>query len=232
VKAATPCAFSLVKRAVLALSCIALIGCGGSWRGSWPPVAKTSVDLAAVPSATRALRARGLSDDDMPDLERFHELVDLDFFGGWGVVENRLTDAGVAKLAALDLPHLEWLYLGSNLLPTDRAIADLLQMKSLRNLGLPECPGISPKGVELLSKMEWLESLDLRANPGLEDQCLLKLGALKNLKHLSLDASPNITPQAVERLKEMLPGCKVWNDEGNWRMMLGGRSSMNLAPSR
>src|SRR4051812_11244740 len=89
---------------------IALLGCSGC--GDWPPIVDNKADNQRLARSTASVRARGLSDSDIPALARLRQLRTLDFSGGQAVKRAKITDRGLAELATLDLPHLETLTLG------------------------------------------------------------------------------------------------------------------------
>jgi len=187
--------------------------------GKWPPVVHTAADVARLPVATTSVRARALSDADVRSLERLRNLAFLDFFGGYGVEEARLTDDGVRTLASLDLPRLDTLHIGLNQNITDACLTSLLEMKQVRYLGLAACPGITDSGLEVVARMGHLQGLDLRGNPSITDVGIERLRPMVNLKTLLLDGCQNVT-RAAERLRGALPVCVINKNDSDWKYLM------------
>ena len=104
--------------------------------GKWPPSVETRDDIRRLPASEPSICARGLADQDIPALARFRNLRFLDFSGGNAVKEAKITDAGLAELAKLDLPHLETLQLGWCNNITDAGLIHVGQMQTITGLGL------------------------------------------------------------------------------------------------
>jgi hypothetical protein len=96
-------------------------------------------------------------------------------------IDGRLTDDGLAKLAALS--QVEHLTLNGNPALTDAGIAALARLKQLRTLRLGRTP--------------------------ITDAALARLVELRKLESLEVTGCPNITAAGVGTLLKALPKCKV-----------------------
>src|SRR5688572_26831678 len=85
--------FSQLGVIIYGSSFLLLAGCG-----RWPPIVETGRDIAELSSSEKSIRARGLADADLAQLERFGDLEILDFSGGHAVKPAKITDAGLARL--------------------------------------------------------------------------------------------------------------------------------------
>lgn len=184
--------------------------------GHWPPVVKTQRDVERLPSTEPGVRARGLSDADIPSLERLRDLNNLDFAGGCAVEKARITDAGLARLAKLDLPKLDTLALGYCDTITDAGLEYVRQMHTVTQLLLMGCPRITDAGLPKLLTMKRLKYLDLRGCPGITDRGLEYLVAKTNWEDILLGGCPNVTPSAVAQLQAALPNARVQKDDVEW----------------
>lgn len=202
------------KIAVVFVPTVLLIvpGCG-----DWPPVVDTRQDIQRLPASEPSVRARRLADDDIPSLARLRQLRTLDFGGGWARYKAKITDEGLRRLAALDLPYLESLDLGWCDRITDAGLAHLADMGSLKWLHLSACLQITDAGLPPLLSMKNLEALDLRGCPGITDAGLEILGRKTDWKNLAFGGCPNVTPEAVAKLQRALPAARVEKDDQEWK---------------
>jgi hypothetical protein len=182
---------------------IVLCGCG-----KWPPITDSRVEVAALPISTRTVRARGLSDRDIPALARLTELTDLDFFGGWKVKDAPLSDIGLARLAELRLPKLQHLALGHCKHISDRGLENVAKMSTITALDLRDTR-ITDNGLPPLVAMNRLIYLDLSGCPGITDRGLEQLSRKTNWKRLRLGRCFNITAAGIARLKAALPNTYI-----------------------
>ncbi len=188
--------------------------------------------LKSLPSDTESIKARGLSDDLIPELARFTRLRMLDFQSGSGVADCKVTDAGLSRLAGLDLPRLQILQLGSCDRLTDAGIEHIARIESLTSLSLYACPGVTDAGLGYIANLDLLEGLDLRGCEGISDAGLDRLAAMQNLKVLRLGGCTNISLEAVAGLRSRMPGCNVIKDDDMWAHQVStGAQFRNLSKS-
>jgi Leucine Rich repeat len=200
---------------VLPLILPALIGCG-----DWPPVVDSKQDIANLSPSEPSIRARGLTDDDIPSIGRLRELKILDFAGGRAVKDCELTDAGLAELAKLDLSHLETLKLGWCDKITDAGLDEVARLKRLTHLLLPACPNITDAGLPKLNESKSLKYLDLRGCPEITADGIQQLAAKQDWQEIHLGGCPKITAQGVARLQAALPNARVEKDDQEWQWMI------------
>lgn len=181
-----------------------------------PPIADTARDISHMRTATRSVRARFLSDSDIPALARLRQLRYLDFEGGCAVGEAALTDIGLDRLSKLDLPQLELLCLGYCQNITDSGLVHVGQMNTVGDLNLMGCPRITDAGLPPLLKMKNLKVLDLRGCPGITDRGLEYLIQKTDWQGISFGGCPNVTNEAVAKLQSALPNACIAKDELEW----------------
>lgn len=75
-------------------------------------------------------------------------------------------------------------------------------------LSLRFCEDITDEGVQHLSKLNALESLDLEACKGVTDAAVPALMKLKSLRELDISRT-SITADGVARLKAALPNTRI-----------------------
>ena len=205
-----------MKRDKLLAACVALAlpvlaGCG-----KWPPIVNDAGDIRRLPADEMSIRARGLSDSDVPALERLKALQNLDFKGGRAVKEAKITDRGLEALAALHLPSLTHLLLGYNANISDRGLTFLAAMSSLEHVSLAACPKITDEGLAYLAKHASFNGLDLRGCTGITDVGLSHLTSMKSLESLSLGGCPNISGEAVVAAQAAMSSAQVTKDDEIW----------------
>jgi hypothetical protein len=186
--------------------------------GRWPPVVDTADDVRRLPVSEPSVRARGLRDSDIPSLARLHDLRILDFAGGMAVKEAEITNAGLARLAKLDLPKLETLNLGWNNNITDAGLDSICQMHTISLLLLPACPNITDAGLQKLTKAKNVTYLDLRGCPGITDAGIQQLAAKTHWKQIELGGCPNVTAQGVAKLQAALPNARIDKNDQEWEL--------------
>jgi len=185
--------------------------------GKWPPIVESAKDITKLPNDQQSVRVRGLADSDLQDLEHLKNLSNLDFTGGWGVKEAKITDRGLLILSGLDLPHLDHLNLGHNKNITDDGLKHLVKMKSIIWLSLRACPNITDEGLKNIIPISNLSrGLDLRGCNGITDDGLNHIAKMKNLGKVLLGGCENITREAVEKLQLTLRHTKVEKDDNEW----------------
>lgn len=189
---------------------ILLAGCG-----KWPPIVDDARDIRRLPVDQVSIRARGLPDSDVPALERLKDMQNLDFMGGWGVEQAKITDRGLEALAQLDLPSLQTINLGYNNKISDHGLTFLAAMPPLHWVGLAACPRITDEGLAYLAEHASFDGLDLRGCTGITDEGLAHLISMKGLERLDLAGCPNISDEAVSAARAARPwaGGLSKNDE-------------------
>ena len=206
-------------RMLFAVVLLSISGCG-----SWPPVVDDADDVNRLSASARSVRARGLSDEDVYALGRLKDLVDLDFGGGWGVMDAKLTDKGLATIAHLGLDDLDQLSLGWCVRITDEGMNSIEKFPSLSMLFLMGNPNLTDEGLRRIVKLESLVHLDLRGCPGITDASLLVLAEKKNWDELNLDGCLAVTGVGVEDLIRRLPGVRIRKNDDRWDYYQGDTS--------
>ncbi|MCK6448328.1 MAG: hypothetical protein L6Q99_18220 [Planctomycetes bacterium] len=196
---------------------VALVSVLSNACGPYPPSVADRSDVDALPIETRSLHARRLRDDDLPSLARLVNLELLDFTAGFarndlttGFEPRRaaITDRGLAKLAALELPSLRTLHLSYCEEITDVGMADVARMQQLERLSL-RATSIGDEGLRALVRLENLRHLDLAECAAVTDRGLEILARKSNWEALFVRSCPNVTEAAIERLQAELPDCFV-----------------------
>jgi hypothetical protein len=197
--------------AIFALMTLFLCGCG-----YWPPIVNTKHDIEHVSVSEPAVRARGLSDQDIPSLAHLRHLNDLDFTGGYGVESAPITDSGLAELSKLDLPYLRTLSLGYCDNITDAGLTHVAQMHSVTWLSIEVCPRITDAGLKSVVTMTNLTGLDLRGCLGITDTGVDYLAVKTNWQTIMFGGCSNVTTDAVSKLQRALPNANIKKDDREW----------------
>ena len=144
----------IVRLPVLLFLIVTLVGCG-----KWPPIVENGRDIRKLDANEPSVRARGLSDGDIPELRHLANLDYLDFSGGWAVKESKISDAGLKALAEIPFTRLDTLSLGDCDRITDAGLTHIAGMKTVRWLSLMACPNITDNGLSNLTAMTTLRAL-------------------------------------------------------------------------
>ena len=188
-----------------------LAGCG-----TWPPVTNDKQDILRLSPSTESIRARALHDEDFASLSHLPELRDLDLYGGYAVCPANFSDAGLALLASLQLPHLETLYFGHCTNITDASLAYVVKLKTISSLGLVACPRITDAGLQRLIGMPHLLELDLRGCTNITDRGLDHLATKSSWQRISLGGCTRVTFEAVTNLQKHFPNANIKRDDQEW----------------
>jgi hypothetical protein len=199
-----------VLRLVIFLAGATLLGCS-----KWPDIVNRASDIRALPSTTTAVRARGLPDEEVPELARLQQLEDLDFWGGWKVEKEKITDKGLRALSGLELPNLTTLFLGNTRKISDEGLRYIAKLKHVKTLGLINCSGLTNHGLAEVLRMSDLEHLDLRASDWVTDDTLMVLESGKGLRTIMLCGCKNVSAEGLDALRKALPLCSVHTEEVN-----------------
>ncbi len=156
----------------------------GGCIGYRTPVLMSCEQMLKLLSDTSWLRARGLSDNDIPCLSHFTGGASLSFSGGMAVKRLSLTDEGLKKLPDLDLPFIETLRLGYNSHITD-------------------------KGICYLSTMNWRQMM-LKSNHGITDEGVKCLASMRSLVNLNVSGCPEVTDKSLEYLSQSSSLTTLW----------------------
>ena len=197
---------------------VLLLVAGGC--GHWPPVVDKARDIARLSADEPEVRARGLSDDDIPQLRQLTNLQNLDFYGGCAVETAKISDAGLKALSEIPFTRLGRLSLGYCDRITDAGMTHLARMKTVRWLSLMACPNITDNGLSNLTAMTTLDALDLRGCPRITDRGLAHLARMRELQLVWLGGCRNVTSNGVAQLQGALPKCRVEKDEREWASQL------------
>ena len=157
-------------------------------------------------------------------------LVDLKQLNSVLLNAGQATEIGLQYLA--ELPELERLHLkSSKILITDDTLANLHLLPQLRHLVAANSTGVTDAGMEHVTKLKNLESLNLTGTAvgdagvkqlsrltnlqlfaldrtAVSDSSVVHLSEMSNLHYLLVQKTA-ITKQGATALKEALPGCGV-----------------------
>ena len=182
--------------------------------GKWPDIVESKKDIESLPLNVTSIRARGLSDDDIPFLKRLQSLMHLYFDMGHAVKDANITDKGLSCLSELQLPILQVVMLGNCNKITDEGLKHIAKIKTLKQLSLRSCVGITDEGLRNLTGMSTLQTLDLRNCQNITDQGIMNLKEIKQLQRMLLGGCKNVSAAGVKKLQELMPNCSVEkNDE-------------------
>lgn len=181
-------------------------------------IVNTSSDLQNRDKSLTQLSIRSLSDNELMQLQQFGQLNYIDFQGGWGIEEAKLTDDGLKHLSELNLPKLEELMLGYCNKITSDGMQYVAKIKNLKYLSLAACSQITDVGLLKLTSSATIETLDLRGCTGITDRGLGYLKKMTKLKEVLLGGCANVTAIGIDDLRKALPNCKVTKDDQEWAM--------------
>jgi len=207
-------------RLLLAVVLLSISGCGNG-----PPVVDDADDVNRLSASTQSVRARGMSDEDVYALGRLKDLVRLDFTGGWGGMDAKLTDKGLKTIANLGLDNLEDLSIGWCARITDEGMKSIENFPSLSMLLLAKSPNLTDEGLRWIVKSDSLVYLDLGGCPGITDAGLLVLAQKGNWEELHFDRCPAVTDRGVEELARLLPGARIRKNDNCWDSIHGYESA-------
>jgi hypothetical protein len=202
----------MAKLAGVAAAALWLCACSSDL----PPTVESKAEVDRLPVSTSAVGARFLPEAELTSLERLSELSNLSFAAGCAVGPAALNDAGLAKLATLDLPKLDFLILGYCENITDAGLAHVAKMPTVVWLSLMASPKITDAGLPQLLAMKNLKSLDLRGCVGITDKGLAILAGKSDWQQILLGGCPNVTAAGVAQLQAAVPGAQVTKDEVEW----------------
>src|ERR1700683_3021331 len=170
--------------------CLAVF-CGGILLAACnkePPYVDSKEAVLQLPTSTQNIWARSLRDEDFASLSHLQQLSDIDFYAGWRDANApvRFSDAGLATLVSLGLPHLDTLLFGYCTNVTDASLTYLIKLKTVTFLGFIACPHITDIGLQTLAKMPNLTELDLRGCTNITDKGLDYLARKSNWQRIEL----------------------------------------------
>jgi Leucine Rich Repeat (LRR) protein len=225
-------------RSLALLSAIYCTSCG-----QYSPIVDSAKDILKLDPSEQIIRARGLSDDDIPALPHLKSLRHLQFGAGHKAGPAKLTDVGLKRLSEINLPelrildlghcdritdaglgyvammtNLEHLILGACLGISNTGLLHVARMDNLKWLGLAKCEKITDSGIKVLVRMTNLEALDLRGCLGITDAALKYLAEMKQLKYILLGGCDSVSQRAVEQLAIDLPGARIRRNDRYWKL--------------
>jgi hypothetical protein len=142
---------------------------------------------------------KGVTDAALENLDGLGRLEML------GIIDAKISDSGIARLAQLRLPSLQLLALDSTPV-TDAVIEPLAQLHGLTALSLSGTQ-IDDRWLRRLKALPRLETLDLH-NSSVTDGGLPWLAELRGLKRLSLE-NTKVTAEGAAKLRQALPDCDI-----------------------
>jgi hypothetical protein len=177
-----------------------------------PPWVDSKKAVLRLPASTEDIWARCLRDEDFASLGRLSQLGWISFDAGWGnpyTPPVRFSDAGLATLASLELPHLTMLLFGHCTNITDASLACIVKMKTVTYLAFLACPRITDAGLRTLAGMPNLTDLDLRGCKNITDKGLQYLEAKNNWQRIDLGGCTRVSFEAVARLQQRCPNANI-----------------------
>jgi hypothetical protein len=153
---------------LVVLSAFVTCGCG-----SHPTDLASDRDIRRTSKDVEMIRVGLLPLEDYPELVRFQQVRDVDFFTMDG------TGADDARLEAL--ANLNW--------------------KKLKQVCLLNCPSVTDEGIRHLSRLSSLEGFQLEGT-SITDESLEILASNVNLKGINIANCPKITREGLLRLAD------------------------------
>jgi hypothetical protein len=199
----------------LATLCVGILlaGCNKE-----PPFVESKEAVLRLPASTENIWARSLRDEDLASLSHLPQVSDIDFVAGWkdASAPVRFSDAGLATLASLELPHLTTLFIGHCTNVTDASLAYIGKMKAVTFLGLIACPRITDVGLQTLADMPNLTELDLRGCTNITDKGLQYLETKSNWQRIEFGGCTQVSFESVAKLQQHFPNAKIKRDDQEW----------------
>lgn len=189
---------------VAAIAAAVAAGCGSDF----PRAYETGAELASAPADATWLRVRGIRDEDVAILGRFRHVTHLDLFGGFRVVPQRMSAAGLVRYAAVAPPSLENVRIAHSDAIDDAAIHALASLPRLRHIGVLGCTRFDPASLASLRSIPGLESLDLRLCKQVRDEHAKVLAELRSLRRLLLGGT-SLSIEAIDWLSAAMPECAI-----------------------
>ncbi len=148
------------------------------------------------------IKGKNFSDRGMVHIKNMKSLKMLSFHEDLSYI----SDAGLADIS--EIPNLEYLCLHAMKNITDKGIAHLTKMRSLKQLHI-ESAKITDKGLLSLSRIKTLEHLELPGPlNGITDTGVSSLGTLPNLKSLKINQPLRAEDYYTDKSLEALANCK------------------------
>lgn len=208
-------------RVVVLMKALILVLCsaGGGCGPSSAPFASGGDDLRALSVNTEVIRARGISDSDIPLLARFPRLGVLNLRAGVAVRPQALTEDGFRRLASLKVETLRAITVGCSDAMTDGAVGAIATIRSLRVVQLVRCGPFGMEGLRSLGGLRQLQELDLRGCKQIDDSCIEALADLKQLtKTRALRVTgTRLSPNGISELRARLGEMVVDDSIEYWR---------------
>jgi hypothetical protein len=195
---------------------ILLAGCNHE-----PPWIDSKKAVLRLPASTEDIWARCLRDDDFASLSHLSQLGRIDFVAGYGnpyTPPVRFSDAGLATLASLELPHLTMLLFGHCTNVTDASLTCIVKMKTVTYLAFIACPRITDAGLRTLAGMPNLTDLDLRGCKNITDKGLQYLETKSNWHRIYFGGCTRVSFEAVARLQQLFPNARIERDDHEWSL--------------
>ena len=205
-----------VSRIGLSLLCLALLGAAGVH----PDNADSADIIKQLPPSTTTIHARRLPDKDLTSITNLPKLENLQFSRGFAAFPAKITDAGLARLASLNMRSLRFLDLGFCGNITDTGLVHIARMDQLTAVAV-NCPRITDTGLQTLVTMTNLTFINVQGSPQITERSLDILATKTNWDRIRLDGCPNVSAKAVVRLQAKLPATKVQKDDQNWNRVYG-----------
>ena len=195
----------------------------------------TAISDAACPTLASlwemqqlVLSSTNVTDDGAALLAALPELTELQLIGNrnigdetllWASKHPRLqivrlgatqvTDAGLVFLVD---SNLKWIEIDDCREITDLGLEALSQVESLETLNLSSLKSISDDGLAHIARLPNVTSLDLHGTP-ITDECLTTLERFTSLSLLRIYQT-EVSPEGIQRLHEALPQCEIIWDGG------------------
>jgi hypothetical protein len=211
------------RTAGVLLLLLLVVGCGDGkggvalpcWVGKDYSVAESAADLRRLPPASEWVRVRGIPDEAVVELARFPSLKQLDFATGSKALRLHISAKGLSKVSELGLERLESLGFDNSPEIDDECLRQIARIRTLTELGLAQCTSFSKAGFADLTGLPNMQSLFLPGCSQITDDWIEDIARLKGLRKIAI-AGTGISTAGRARLRSMMRGCAVDDDEEMW----------------
>jgi hypothetical protein len=171
--------------------------------GHYPSYMASQRDIEHAPQSETHVTVLGLATKDFPALSKFQNLYEFDIDGGG-------TDDQLEALARIGFTNLTEVVLTDCPLVTDKGMASLQRVSTLKGLGLrgtsvsdagcriiasqklqgvnlPNCPHITVSGLLALAQSETIEDLGFSLNELTQADLIQVIGAARRVNRIEID---------------------------------------------
>jgi hypothetical protein len=161
------------------------------------------------------VRVRGVSDADIGELRRFHDMRCVNFCGGCARLDLAVTAAGLARLAEIAPPSLDTMTICAAPKIDDECLLQVARIASLRRVILQSCPGFTEKGLAAILRLPRLTYLDVRGCGQIDDGWTTALSSRSDLAYLGV-AGTRLSANGISQLNTSLPSTELDVSAAKW----------------